>query len=83
MAEFASAAAMGYVDAGVSRSQNNQGNFVTEPSASNSAKSAAVAALGKSTERFAEAARGASDYTVTEGFSEIQIHVYESPILKK
>lgn len=83
LAEFASAAVAGYLDSGVSRSQTIQGNYVTEPSASNAAKSGAVAALSKSTERFAEEARGASDYTHTKPFIEIDVIVKEDPHLKQ
>ena len=81
LAEFTSAAVAGYLDSGISRSQTNQGNYVTEPSASNAAKSGAVTALSKSTDRFAEAARATSDYVKTSPFTEIQVIINEDASL--
>lgn len=82
LGEFASAALAGYLDSGVTRSQTISGNYVTEPSAANAAKSGAVAALSKSTERFAEAARSTSDYSDTNALIEIEVIVKDDPVLK-
>jgi hypothetical protein len=80
VAELASAAAAGMVDATINRSQTTQGGYVQEPSLSNAGKTAAVSALSKTTERMAEGARGAPEFTKVSGYQEIQVIVQEDPV---
>jgi len=80
VAELASAAAAGMVDATINRTQTTQGGYVQEPSLSNSGKTAAVTALSKMTERIAEGARGAPEFTRVSGYQEIQVMVQEDPV---
>ncbi len=79
-AEFASAAATGFVDSTITRNQTLNGGYAQEPSAANAGKSAAVSALAKTTERMAEAARSAPEYTHIDGMQEIQVIVQEDPV---
>jgi hypothetical protein len=80
VAELASAAAAGMVDAKINRTQTAQGGYVQEPSLSNAGKTAAVSALSKTTERMAEGARGAPEFTKVSGYQEIQVIVQEDPV---
>jgi hypothetical protein len=80
VAELASAAAAGMVDATINRTQTAQGGYVQEPTAASFGKTAAVAALSKTTERMAEGARGAPEFTRVNGYQEIQIMVQEDPV---
>ncbi len=79
LAEMASAAAAGYLDSTINRSQNTLGTYQQEPSLSNSTKNGAVTALSRSADRFAEATRQAPEYTVTEGYQLIKVFVEEDP----
>lgn len=80
IAELAAAAAAGYVDATIARTQNVQGNYVQEPSLGNSGKVAAASALSKTTDRMAENARSAPEYTHINGYQEIQIIIQDDPV---
>lgn len=79
IAELASAAAAGFVDSTVNRNQTPLGTYVQEPSLSTSGKTAAVTALSKTTERMAEEARNAPEYTRVQGYQEIQVILQEDP----
>ncbi len=79
LAELGAATAAGFVDATTNRSASRFGTFQTEPSVANAAKQGAVQALSKSTERFAERARSAPEYTEVEGGRPIQIIVESDP----
>ena len=72
-AEFLSAAAAAFVDASISRSQNAFGNYVESPTADTVGKKAAGAAIGKTTERFAEMARAAPAYSVLQGTTTVRV----------
>lgn len=78
--ELASATAAGLVDSSIQRQQTTTGGYVQEPSLSNSAKSGAVSALSKTTERLAERVRTAPEYTELKGYKEIQVIIQENPI---
>lgn len=80
IAELASAAAAGFVDSTVNRNQTALGTYVQEPSLANSGKTAAVTALSKSTERMAEEARNAPEYTKVQGYQEIQVIIQDDPV---
>jgi hypothetical protein len=80
IAELASAAAAGFVDSTVNRNQTTFGTYVQEPSLANSGKTAAVTALSKTTDRMAEAARSAPEYTKVPGYQEIQIIIQDDPV---
>ncbi len=77
--ELLSAGAAGYTDATINRQQTIFGNYVEEPSVESAAKKGAVSALSKSTERFAEKARAAPEYTEIEGGKIIQIIIESNP----
>jgi hypothetical protein len=77
--EMASATAAGFADSTITRTQNNQGNYVTEPSLSNSAKAGAVTALSRTAERAADAVRQAPEWTEIPAFQEIQVMIQEDP----
>lgn len=79
LAELASAAAAGFVDSTVNRNQTALGTYVQEPSLANSGRTAAVTALSKTTERMAEEARNAPEYTRVQGYQEIQVILQEDP----
>ena len=80
VAELASAAAAGLVDATINRNQTVQGGYVQEPSITNASKNAAVSALSKTTERMAEGARSAPEFTRIDGHQEIQVLLQDDPI---
>lgn len=80
IAELASAATAGFLDSTVNRNQSALGAYIQEPSLANSGKSAAVTALSKTTERMAENARNAPEYTRIAGYQEIQIIIQEDPV---
>lgn len=80
IAELASAAAAGFVDSTINRNQTGLGTYVQEPSLANSGKAAAVTALSKTTERTAEAARNAPEYTRIPGYQEIQVIIQDDPV---
>ena len=77
--ELLSAGAAGYTDSTIARQQTIFGNYVDEPSALTSAKKGAATALSKSTERFAEKARSAPEYTEVEGGRLVQIIIETNP----
>lgn len=79
VAELASAAAAGFVDSTVGRNQTALGTYVQEPTFANSGKTAAVTALSKTTERLAESARNAPEYTQLKGYQEIQLIIQDEP----
>lgn len=79
--EFLSAAAAGYADATIKRSQNNQGNYVEEPGTDTFMKKALVAALSKTTDRFGEKLKTVPEYAVLKGPIEIQVLITEQPKL--
>lgn len=79
VAELASAAATGLADSTIQRNQTAFGGWAQQPSAANFAKQAAVSALSKATERAAETARTAPEYTELKGFQEIQIILQDDP----
>ncbi|MGK5085092.1 hypothetical protein WDW37_17530 [Bdellovibrionota bacterium FG-1] len=79
IAELASAAATGFVDSTINRSQTTVGSYVQEPSLGNSGKAAAVTALSKTTDRMAEQVRQAPEYTHLAGYQEIQIMIQDDP----
>ena len=80
VAELASAAAAGFLDSTVSRNQTALGTYVQEPSLANSGRTAAVSALSKTTERMAEEARTAPEYTRVRGYQEIQVMIQDDPV---
>jgi len=80
LAELASAAAVGFVDSTVNRNQTAFGTYVQEPSLANSGRTAAVTALSKTTERMAEEARTAPEYTRVKGYQEIQVMIQDDPV---
>lgn len=80
IAELASAGAAGFMDSTIQRNQNAFGNYVQAPSLTNSGKTAAAAALSKTTEQMAESVRSAPEYTQTQGYQEIQIIIQEDPV---
>lgn len=79
VAELASATAAGMLDSTIARNQNVLGNYVQEPSLSNSAKTGAVTALSRTTDRMAENVRQAPEFTEIEGYQPIQIIVQDDP----
>ena len=79
LAELGSATAAGMLDSTINRQQTVNGGYVQEPSLSNSTKAGAVNALSKTTERMAEAARQAPEYTYIEGYQKIQVIVQDDP----
>ncbi len=83
LAELASAAVSGFVDSTIDRSQTALGTYVENPSLSDSAKAATVTALSKTTDRMAENARSAPEFTHIPGFQEIKILIEEDPVLSK
>ena len=79
VAELASATAAGLVDAGIQRQQTGFGGYIQEPSYANAVKQGAVSAMGRSTERMAEAYKHAPEFTEIQGFQEIQVLIQEDP----
>ncbi|WP_413578598.1 hypothetical protein ACLVWU_08680 [Bdellovibrio sp. HCB290] len=77
LAELLSAAAAGFVDAGINRSQNAYGNYVEEPGVNTSSRKAVGAAASKSAERFAERARNAPEWTLIKSNTTVQVLVVE------
>lgn len=80
IAELASAAAAGFVDSTINRTQSALGTYVQEPSLTNSGKNAAVQALSKTTDRMAEQVRSAPEYTHVHGYQEIQVMIQDDPV---
>jgi hypothetical protein len=80
LAEMAAATAAGVLDATTQRAQTLNGNYVTEPTLANAGKQGAVAALSKTTDRFAERARNAPEYTKLSGHQEIRIIFQDDPV---
>lgn len=80
IAELASAAAAGFVDSTINRNQTALGTYVQEPSLATSGKSAAVAALSKTTERMADSVKTAPEYTQIQGYQEIQVMIQDDPV---
>lgn len=80
LGELASATAAGMLDSTINRNQNALGNYVQEPSLSNSAKTGAVTALSKTADHFAEQTKQAPEYTKVEGFQEIKVLITEDPL---
>lgn len=79
---FATATAIA-ADSQVSRSRNNNGDWVEEPSAENATKKGVAGALGKVAERLSNRAMSAPGRTEVEGPLLLQVILDESPILKK
>lgn len=80
-AEFLSAAAAGYADATINRSQNALGNYVEQPGTDTFAKKALSSALSKTTDRFAEKLKSFPEYAILEGPLSIQVLITEQPKL--
>ncbi len=79
LGELASATAAGVLDSTINRNQNALGNYVQEPSLSNSAKNGAVTALSRTADRMADGVRQAPEFTEIEGYQAIQVIVQEDP----
>lgn len=75
LGEFLSAAAAGFADSTVNRSQNVLGNYVEEPGLDTSGKKALATALSKTSDHFAEKSRATPEYTVIPPFTHVQILV--------
>jgi len=78
--EMMAATSAGVLDSTIQRNQNVLGNYVQEPSLTNSAKTGAVTALAKTADRFAERGRQAPEYTVTKPDFEIRIILKSTPM---
>lgn len=81
--EFTAAAAAGYADSTIERSQNVLGNYVEQPGPSTFAKKALAAALSKTSERFAEKLKNVPEYSILEGPFPVQILITDQPILSE
>lgn len=79
LAELGSATAAAVADSTIQRSQNIQGNWVQEPSLSNSAKQGVVTSLSRTADRMAEKVRAAPEWTEIPGYQEIKIIITEEP----
>jgi hypothetical protein len=79
IAELASAAAAGFVDASVRRNPTVFGNYAQEPSVSNAAKNAGVTALSKSTERFSEQVKAEIPYSEIAQYQNIKVLLVDAP----
>lgn len=73
LAEFLSAAASGYVDASIERSQNAYGNYVDRPGYNTYSKKALGVAMEKSSQRFAEFQRMAASFSIVPRLGLIQV----------
>lgn len=82
-AELLAAAAAGYADASIQRSQNTMGNYVETPSADTINKKALTSALSRTADRFAEKIKAAPEYAILEGPVSIQILITEPPRLSE
>ncbi len=79
IAETLSAFAAGMLDSTIQRNQNAFGAYTTEPSLGNSAKTGAVTALSKTTDRFAEKVKNTPESTTVTPWQEIKIMIQEIP----
>lgn len=83
LAELLSAAAAGYADSSVNRSQNVLGQTIEENSADTNSKKAVATAMNRTADRFAEKVRLAPEFSVLRGPSVVQIIFLDQPTRNK
>jgi hypothetical protein len=79
LGETLAATAAGLTDATIQRTQNQQGNYVQEPSLLNAAKTGAATALARRADRFAQSEGKAPEWTELGGYHEVQIFIQIEP----